>query len=96
MNSNIFKAILSMDSYNRGYNAGIDLRARDANGNVISDDSIGQYIGSALVTKESDIAQNSSGVEAGFYGIAYSYNNETIISYRGTDQLPAAISRNCC
>ena len=32
MDYRLFNAILSMDSYNRGYDASIDLRPRDANG----------------------------------------------------------------
>ena len=32
INDTLFKAILSMDAYNRGYGAAIDLRPRDANG----------------------------------------------------------------
>lgn len=32
MDSKLFNAILSMDSYNRGYGAAIDLRQKDING----------------------------------------------------------------
>lgn len=35
MNSNLFKAILAMDSYNRGYGADIDLRPKDKSGKFI-------------------------------------------------------------
>jgi hypothetical protein len=33
----LMNAILAMESYNRGYNASIDLRPRDANGDLILD-----------------------------------------------------------
>jgi hypothetical protein len=76
-------AILSMDSYQRGYGAGIILPSQAANG-----------VGNATVftdsTRELDLAPTSS---AGFYAAAYTINNsgiagldgKTIISYRGTD-----------
>jgi hypothetical protein len=64
MNSNLFKAILAMDSYNRGYGQGIDLSD--------TPDSLGLKIGNATIVRESDIATGTAGVSAGFYGIAYS------------------------
>ncbi len=77
MNRDLFLSILAMDSYNRGYSVGIaDL---DFNPNVtklgnatLLDDAIGQL-------DEADV------LSAGFYAMAYNWNGETIISYRGTD-----------
>ncbi|MBK8174860.1 MAG: type I secretion C-terminal target domain-containing protein [Rhodospirillales bacterium] len=78
MDSTLFKAILAMDSYNRGYNEGIKF----GEGNTV----VGTRIGNAIVTQQSEFRPGDPGVTAGFYGIAYSYNGETVISYRGTDE----------
>ena len=75
MNSELMKAILAMDSYNRGYDPGIKF------GNLAEDsEAINGItkIGNAVVHR----SQNS--VEAknvGFYAIAYDYNGEKVISY---------------
>lgn len=95
MNSNLFKAILAMDSYNRGYNAGIDLRKKNATGQYIQDSdttytensvTYRAQLGNAIIyDKKGDTAAQS----IGFYGIAYDLDGlpggETVISYRGTD-----------
>lgn len=76
----IFKSLLSLDSYNRGCNASIDLDNNHNDSNY-SADTEGLQIGGAT------IIENRGQVDAvaiGFYGIAYSYNGETIIAYRGT------------
>jgi hypothetical protein len=74
MNEDLFRAILAMDSYNRGYNAGIT---------GLSDDPNTTQIGNATVAARSSSLQNSPEVAAGFYAIAYNWNGETVISYRG-------------
>jgi hypothetical protein len=68
----LFLAILSMDSYNRGYGQGMILE--------------GNSIGSANISVQSDIDEESPEVAAGFYAIAYNWNGKTVISYRGTDE----------
>ncbi len=74
MDSRIFNAILSMDSYNRGYNASIDLSG------------VGSQIGNAVFfTDSTKTPTTSAGQAVGFYASAYNYNGSTIISYRGTD-----------
>ena len=75
-------AILSMDAYNRGYRAGI---ADDGVGDSDGLGGIGSAIGTATVVMESDVEPESPGVENGFYALSYSWNGQTIISYRGTD-----------
>lgn len=78
----LFLSILSMDSYNRGYNPGIAGLG-----------GIDTQICSATIKKESDTAPSTPGVTAGFYGISYKLdaavdtidNGTTIISYRGTN-----------
>lgn len=64
MSTDMLKALLAMDSYNRGYDAGIQLDI-GSNG-----ESVGYSIGEAIITRESDIAENSDGVNAGFYALA--------------------------
>lgn len=68
-----FLALLSMDSYNRGYGLGITL-----NGNTI---------GTATLTLGSDEPEAGipTGVTAGFYAAAYTTDYGTVISYRGTN-----------
>jgi hypothetical protein len=76
MNSEVFRAILAMDSYNRGYGANVNIQASLQIGlaNIIQLESLG--------ITESDIAGWQS---VGFYASAYSWNGETVISYRGTN-----------
>jgi hypothetical protein len=79
ISKDLFLAILSMDSYNRGYGEGIKLT--------------GNTIGSATISSQSDIANDSEEVAAGFYAVAYTVGagvtglaaGTTVISYRGTD-----------
>ena len=79
MNGELFKAILSMDAYNRGNNKGININLLE---------SAGQFIGNSQIFQESDIDEDTSGVNKGFYAIAHEYEGETVISCRGTDALP--------
>ena len=62
-------SILSMDAYNRGYNAALDLRPRDTNGdllldsegNPISSDAVDTQIGNALIITNSSELEDSEG-----------------------------------
>lgn len=74
---NLFLSILALDSYNRGSNPE-DL------GLVLSEDK-----GIGLATVLSPIS-NVPGKS--FYAVAYEWNGETILSYRGTDN-PYPVSR---
>jgi hypothetical protein len=79
MNDNLMCAILSMDAYNRGYNAGINLSGDQVGNATILQTSLS--LGTTIVDdKEIGIDQ-----EYNFYGIAYSYDGGVVISYRGTD-----------
>ncbi len=74
----LFLSILAMDSYNRGYGAGV----------AGSSNAVGTLIGTAHIarrTEDGDILAQ----QAGFYGIAYDWNGETVISFRGTDNFSA-------
>ena len=72
--SDLIHAILSMDSYNRGYGSGIN--GLDVSG------TIGQFSLRAANPQE-----QLDWFNAGFYAIAYrnTATNEVVISYRGTD-----------
>ena len=86
MNTELMKAILAMDSYNRGYNAGLSDAGPD------DQDGLGEFgkkIGNATVLNFS-LPSNAQSI--GFYALAYSYNGETVISYRGTDDPFGAVS----
>lgn len=79
MDFKLFNAILSMDAYNRGYGAKIELSSAN-----------GTEIGNVTISATSaDLPTNHENI--GFYGIAYQIKDgqgnviETIISYRGTD-----------
>jgi hypothetical protein len=76
--ADLIYAILSMDSYNRGYGAGISDLAQ----------STGTKIDTWEITKNADDSQAlKTAFNAGFYAIAYknTTTGETVISYRGTD-----------
>lgn len=74
MNRDVFLAILALDSYNRGY--GVRIRGLEESG----------HLGSATIRTFED-GEQEGWQDAGFYAIAYDWNGETIISYRGTDHL---------
>ncbi|MGN7806765.1 hypothetical protein ACTJKE_29345 [Ensifer sp. 22521] len=70
----LFTAILSMDSYNRGYGAGIQIA--------------GNRIGTATTRDDSSILVANGqrlDIATGFYAISYDWNGTTVISYRGTN-----------
>ncbi len=82
ISKDLFLAILSMDSYNRGYGAGIELS-----------DAADTKIGAATIGKRIQDVSDTFGDEAqaaGFYAIAYDVAGSgiagldgTVISYRG-------------
>jgi hypothetical protein len=104
ISSELFLAILAMDSYNRGYNAGL--------GGPV--DGLGKTgkIGNATIGQTSEILLDASGqrqdITASFFAQSYTLTGsyasrsggpsliagEKIISYRGTDDLPSALGGN--
>ncbi len=85
MNRDLFLAILSMDSYNRGYGEGI------SNLPVVLNST---KIGNAKIVRQSDVLPGSDGVASGFYAIAYDMTGvagfaagERVISFRGSDNI---------
>lgn len=81
ISKNLLLAILSMDSYNRGYGAGI------SDGGENDSDGLGKsgFIGSAIIVARSNDIDYQEWQDAGFYSIAYDTDYGTVISYRGTD-----------
>jgi hypothetical protein len=76
MNRDLFLAIAAMDAYNQGYDAGIELTEHG--------------IGTASFIADSRILGANGqrpDIDESFYAVAYRWNGETIISYRGTDNV---------
>jgi hypothetical protein len=86
VNREVFLSLLALDAYNRGYGQTVIATKGDTNSGV---NEIGRSIGNARVSAQSDVDPDSNGVNAGFYAIAYDWNNsgntETVISFRGTN-----------
>jgi len=84
LSNELMNSILAMDAYNRGYDAGVGL-----NGFSLGSAQLMTTVNDLGVTVlfDSGILPNSD-ENIGFYGIAYNYNGETVISYRGTDNQP--------
>ena len=72
-NPDLMRAILAMDAYNRGYNAGIG----DPNTGLA-----GNRLG--LATLRQDMLPQGFQA-ASFFAQAYTLGGQTVISYRGTD-----------
>jgi hypothetical protein len=80
ISDDLFRAILAMDAYNRGYNAGI--RSENAGPN---EGLTGTQIGLATLSTRSNTNADSPEVAASFFAQAYTRNGKTVISYRGTE-----------
>ena len=87
MNREVFLALLALDAYNRGYSQNLKIVSGDGDSGVSED---GRRLGIAAIISQSDTRQGLPGVDAGFYAIAYDWNGETIISFRGTN-FPSAL-----
>jgi len=68
-------AILAMDAYNRGYNAGVLLE--------------GDQVGLATIKSDAETRPETAATakSADFYAVEYEWFGDTIIAYRGTDHL---------
>ncbi len=79
-NPDLMRAILAMDAYNRGYNAGIK------SPNAGPDQGLtGTMIDLASVGKASSCALNSPEHNASLFAQAYTLGGKTVISYRAMD-----------
>jgi len=79
MNRDVFLSLLALDAYNRGYGQNVLVNLGDS---TTGQDEIGRFIGSAQIIEQ---RINSEAQASGFYAIAYDWNGETVISYRGTN-----------
>lgn len=77
----LMNAILAMDSYNRGYNAGLVFGNDSQDSEAINGVT---KLGEATVYRS---LGNETAQSIGFYAVAYSYAGSTVISYRGTDDM---------
>ncbi|WP_084646956.1 calcium-binding protein [Mesorhizobium sp. WSM2561] len=80
MSKDLFLAILSMDAYNRGYATGLAVEGNQLGVATISTDSEEVFRDPSAPEETPTAAQ-----AADFYAIAYDWNGERVISYRGTD-----------
>ncbi|NMW32946.1 hypothetical protein HKD42_12820 [Altererythrobacter sp. RZ02] len=74
MNREVFLSLLALDSYSRGYGQ-----------NVGGLSNVGKIGTAEIVTDALAELDKDDVLAAGFYAIAYEWQGETIISYRGTD-----------
>lgn len=81
MTNELFLAILSMDAYNRGYGHGLDVVAAGASATNIGNATIG------LNSTELS-AGIPGGQAASFFAQSYTWGNQKVIAYRGTDANP--------
>lgn len=59
ISKDLFSAILAMDSYNRGYDEGVNGLG-----------GVGSQLGNATLASQSDVSENSDEVAASFYALA--------------------------
>lgn len=76
MDRDVFLSLLALDAYNRGYGPNIDDLPFEAQVT---------RIGNATIVTDSAIEIGGTAQAAGFYAIAYDWNGERVISYRGTN-----------
>jgi hypothetical protein len=81
MNRDVFHSLLALDSYNRGYGQNVLIDLGDSR---TDQNETGRTLGTTTIVR-SETTQKVK--DAGFYAIAYEWNGETIISYRGTNFL---------
>jgi len=79
--ADLIYAILTLDSYNRGYGSGI-------NGLEVSTEEKSVKIGNWTIDKrDASFVFGQQAFDTGFYSIAYknNSNDDVVIAYRGTD-----------
>ena len=86
MDRDLLTAILSMDTYHRGYNEGL------MGDTAVTGSQIGLWtVGPSRGGEDDDFRQSARDI--GFFAQSYSHNGETIIGYRGTDNHRAGDAR---
>ena len=79
MDRQVFLSLLALDAYNRGYGENVGGLEFVPNVTKLGHATI---IEDAITNEELDAADV---IAAGFYAIAYAWNGETVISFRGTN-----------
>ena len=69
-------SILAMDSYNRGYDEGIEGLG-----------GLQSQVSAATLVDQSNVSDTSEEVKASFYAAAYTVGSEIVIAYRGSVEL---------
>ena len=82
MNRDVFLSLLALDAYNRGYGQNVIVQDGD---NPDGQIETNRRIGNAMIQGQSNVTTDSDERNAGFYAIAYAWNGETVISFRGTN-----------
>lgn len=82
MNRDVFLSLLALDAYNRGYGANV--------GGLPESGEIGD---ASITTRQEIFGDDAAAIlrnwqAAGFYAIAYDWNGERVISFRGTNFAP--------
>ena len=82
MDRDVFLSLLALDAYNRSYGQNVVLTTGDS---TTGQNERGRRIGNATILRD---ANDPEGIAqaAGFYAIAYDWNGERVISYRGRDR----------
>jgi hypothetical protein len=78
ISNELMYALLSMDSYNRGYGYGLDVAAAGASTTQIGNAAVG-------LNSNDPSSGIIGGQAAGFFAQSYTLNGQKIIAYRGTD-----------
>jgi hypothetical protein len=78
-----------MDAYNRGYDPGLVVDGTQIGAATISTDSE-----EVFRDPNAPVGTPTEAQDAGFYAIAYDWNGETIVSYRGTDDYSSSTTAN--
>ena len=79
ISSELYMALMSMDSYNRGYGQRLDVQAAGASATQLGNATIG-------LNSTEQAAGIPGGIAAGFFAQSYTLNGQKIIAYRGTDE----------
>lgn len=88
MNPILMNAILSMDSYNRGYGQAINVTGSQVgNAQILKTTVNGVVVDLDSGIIRDPVTNSRLDDDISFYAIAYDYNGGTVISYRGTDDL---------
>ena len=87
MSPALFYALLSLDAYDRGYGAGLDVAALGG--------PFATTLGDATIGRSStDVLGLNTTSAVGFFALTYQVGGKTVISYRGTDDASLADKAN--